>query len=179
VRGQKQVFLSHKRKEDLVPKWMSRPGAPTLCEPISAIRSGVVKNNTKISVVRITFGISTSALPTRRCKHNFWHCVAKRGGKCGPGSEADLDLIFESRFWRRWFYLYFKNVCRGVRRFKPWIFWSAVSCFVFWLNRCDGQAPTCKHNLSNARSWSASDNSIRWNKLKWPDRRGGWWSANV
>jgi len=38
--------------------------------------------------------------------------------------------------------------------------WSAVSCFVFWLNRCGRQAPTCKYNLSIARSWSASDPSL-------------------
>jgi len=41
------------------------------------------------------------ALPTRRGKSNCWHGVVKRGGKCGPGSGADLDLNFESRFWKR------------------------------------------------------------------------------
>ena len=47
----------------------------------------------------------TSALPTRRSKSNFWHCVVKRVEKCGPRSGADLDLIFESRFWRRVFFI--------------------------------------------------------------------------
>ena len=28
----------------------------------------------------------------------FWHCVEKSGENCDPGSGADLDLIFESRF---------------------------------------------------------------------------------
>ena len=66
----------------------------------NALRSGVVKNKTKISVVRITFGLSTSALLTRRSESSFWQCEVKRGDseECGPGSGADLDLIFESRF---------------------------------------------------------------------------------
>jgi len=37
VRGRKQVFMSHQKKKNLVPKWMSRPGAPTPCEPISTL----------------------------------------------------------------------------------------------------------------------------------------------
>ena len=32
--GRKQVRLSHKKKKDLVPKWMLRSGALTRCEPI-------------------------------------------------------------------------------------------------------------------------------------------------
>jgi len=35
--GRKQVFLSHKKKEDLVPKWMFRSGALTRCGPISTL----------------------------------------------------------------------------------------------------------------------------------------------
>jgi len=65
---------------------------------LGAIRSDVVKDKNKISIVRIMFGISTSALLTRRYKRDFWHFVVTRGGKCGPVSGADLDLIFESRF---------------------------------------------------------------------------------
>jgi len=100
----------------------------------------------------------TSALPTRRSKSNFWHCVVKRVEKCGPRSGADLDLIFESRFWRRVFFI--SRTYAAVCDDSNYEFWSAVSCFVFWLNRCDKQAPTCKYNLSNARNWSASDPSV-------------------
>ena len=55
------------------------------------------------------------ALPTRRSKSKFWHCVIKREAKCGPESGANLDLLFESRFWKRWFNLYLMNVCRVWR----------------------------------------------------------------
>jgi len=60
-------------------------------------------------------------LPTRRNKSNFWYCVVQSGAKCGPEFGADLDLIFESRFWRRWIYLYFMNVNHGMWPFKLWI----------------------------------------------------------
>jgi len=62
-------------------------------------------------------------------------------------------------------------------------FWSTVSCFVFWLNCCKRQAPTCKYNLSNVRSWSASDPSccLLVENFPWKQRNSTLqpWSSNT
>jgi len=151
------VFLSRKKKEYLVPKWMSRPGAPTPCGPISTSEVVVCGNFYSLSndvsqvsiklpppphihgllqrysnhmpllvchgLLSVNFTLGRYSfrcgkkqnanqcskkkvrnfdfeLPTRRSKSNLWHCVVKRWEKrkCGPGSGANLDLIFVPRF---------------------------------------------------------------------------------
>jgi len=56
LRGRKHVFLSDKKKKDLVPKWMSRPKAPPLCEPISTLKVLVCGSSYRLStnVLRVS-----------------------------------------------------------------------------------------------------------------------------
>jgi len=78
-RGWKQVFLSCQKKEHLAQKWMSRPAAPTPCEPISTLEVVVCGSLHRVStdVSQVLIKLQHTATHCNTLQHTVSHVLIK------------------------------------------------------------------------------------------------------